>query len=64
MAKEPHRYALQKVFISWSSERNIAKGDVVLFYRTGEVSPKKYSSVLTTICIVEEIKHSFSTPEN
>jgi len=64
IANEPQRYALQKVYISWSSERNIAKGDIVLFYRTGETSPKKYSSVLTTVCIVDEIKHSFSSKED
>ena len=64
LAKEPQRYALQKVYISWSPERGIAKGDIVLFYRTGETLPKRYSSVLTTVCIVDEIKHSFRSKDD
>ena len=59
MAQEAHRYALQKVYISWAPERKISSGDIVLFYRAGDTTPKKYSSVLTTVCIVDEIKHSF-----
>ena len=63
LSNEPQRYALQKVYISWATERNIKAGDIVLFYRTGETYPKKYSSVLTTVCIVDEIKHSFPSKE-
>ena len=33
LGKEPHRYALQKVYISFSRERNINPGDILLFYR-------------------------------
>lgn len=57
LGKEPHRYALQKVYISWAINTNEAKpGDMFLFYRPGEDgSIKKYTSVLTTIAIVDEI---------
>jgi len=63
IGKEAHRYALQKVYISWAGERNINKGDIVLFYRMGTTTPKKYSSVLTTICVVDDIKYSFNSKE-
>ena len=62
LSKEPHRYALQKVYISWAQERNIKSGDVVLFYRMGdEGTAKKYSSVLTTVAIIDEIQTGFRT---
>ncbi|MDR2515235.1 MAG: hypothetical protein LBD02_08560 [Christensenellaceae bacterium] len=62
LAKEPQRYALQKVYISWGQERNINPGDIVLFYRTGDAgTSKKYSSVLTTIAIVDEIQTGFNS---
>jgi len=52
---KPHRNAISKVYISRSIERNLSKGDILLFYRTAE--PDKhayYSAVITTIGIVEE----------
>ncbi|MCL1972388.1 MAG: hypothetical protein FWG57_05300 [Endomicrobia bacterium] len=48
---EPHRNALSKVYISRSKEKNINRGDIIVFYRTGGY----YKSVLTTIGTVEEI---------
>ena len=60
----PHRYALQKIYISWCGERNINPGDFVLFYRIGEQgSNKKYSSVLTSLCIIDSIKYNFKNKE-
>jgi len=65
LGRDPHRYALQKVYISWSGERNIHPGDYLLFYRNGETpGRKKYESVLTTLGIVEEIKCEFSDKED
>ena len=62
MTNVPHRYALQKVYISWGQERNIDPGDIILFYRTGnEGTSKKYSSVLTTVAVIEEIRRDFNT---
>ena len=46
---EPHRNAISKVYISRSIERDLASGDVIVFYRTGGY----YKSVITTIGIVE-----------
>lgn len=59
LGRLPHRYALQKVYISWASEKNVSKGDFLVFYRMGESYPKKYSSVITTIGVVDEIIRDF-----
>ncbi len=56
---EPHRNRISKVYISHSSDRHLKSGDVILIYRIGETSPKKYSSTVTTICIVESVKNDF-----
>ncbi len=55
-----YRYALKKVYVSWAPENNINPGDLLVFYRMGDTSPKKYSSVLTTIGVVEEVVSKFS----
>lgn len=59
MENVAHRYALQKVYITWSYENNVAPGDILLFYRMGDKWPKKYSSVLTSIGVVDKIIDSF-----
>jgi predicted nucleic acid-binding protein len=64
LEKLPHRYALQKVYISFSLERHIRQGDIVLFFRPGEVpGQKKYQSVITTIGIIDEILYNFRSKE-
>lgn len=59
MSNIPHRYALQKVYITWSFENNMQSGDLLLFYRTGDTYPKKYSSVLTSIGVIDEVISDF-----
>ncbi len=49
----PHRNAISKVYISRSTERNIKKGDVIIFYRTADRGSAYYTSVITTIAIAE-----------
>jgi hypothetical protein len=56
---EPHRNALSKVYISHSYERNLAPGDIILFYRTGG----KYIGVATTLGIVEKVHNNIESPE-
>lgn len=58
---EPHRNRISKVYISHSPDRNLKSGDIVLIYRIGETTPKKYSSTVTTICIVENVKINFKS---
>ncbi len=48
---EPHRNAISKVYVSHSKERNIKRGDTIVFYRTGGL----YKGVVTTIGIVEGV---------
>lgn len=51
---QPHRNAISKVYISRSFERNINKGDIIIFYRTAAKNRSAYySSVITTIAIAE-----------
>lgn len=51
----PHRNSIRKSYISHSKNKNLKSGDIIVFYRVGETSPKKYSSTATTIGIVEEV---------
>ncbi|WP_291114835.1 PIN domain-containing protein [Flavobacterium sp. UBA6135] len=61
---EPHRNRIGKVYISHSQDRNLKSGDLLIIYRMGETSPKKYSSTVTTICIVENVQNNFSSFED
>jgi len=61
LAKTPYRYALQKVYISFSPERNIQPGDLVIFYRTGTAGNAGYTAVLTSVAVVEEALYDFTT---
>jgi predicted nucleic acid-binding protein len=45
----PHRNAISKVYVSRSYRRDMKKGDVIVFYRTGGY----YKSVVTTLGIIE-----------
>jgi hypothetical protein len=60
---EPHRNALSKVYVSHSEDRNLKSGDIILIYRIGETTPKKYSSTITTICIVESVINNLKSFE-
>ena len=52
---KPHRNAISKVYISRSLNRDIKKGDIVLFYRTAEKGKSAhYSALITSIGIVED----------
>lgn len=52
---EPHRNAISKVYICRSINRDINKGDIMIFYRTAAQGKSGYySSVISTIGIVEE----------
>ncbi|WP_187263776.1 PIN domain-containing protein [Pontibacter beigongshangensis] len=57
---QPHRNAISKVYISRSWERNLQKGDIIIFYRTGGF----YKSVVTTIGVVDNIYQSFDNVED
>lgn len=61
---EPHRNRISKVYISHSQDRHLKTGDIILIYRMGETTPKKYSSTITSICIVENVKNDFISFED
>lgn len=58
------RYALQKVYISFSFVRNANPGDFILMYRKGQTTPKAHTSVLTNIGIINKTHHSFACRED
>ena len=58
---EPHRNRISKVYISHSQDRHLKSGDIIIIYRIGETTPKKYSSTITTICIVESLIDNFKS---
>ncbi len=46
----------KRCYISWASMNGAKPGDIILFYRMGPGgSNKKYTSVVTTVAIVDEI---------
>ncbi len=61
---KPHRNGLSKVYISHSKVRDFQSGDILIFYRIGEQSPKIYSSTVTTIGIVENVVESINSFED
>lgn len=56
---KPHRNRIGKVYISHSQDRHLKPGDVIIIYRMGETSPKRYSSTVTSVCIVEDVISGF-----
>lgn len=48
---QPHRNALKKIYISRSFNRNLKRGDLVIFYRTGG----HYQGVVSTLGVVENL---------
>ena len=57
---EPFRNAISKVYVSWSVNRDLKSGDVIVFYRTGGY----YKSVVTTIGIVESVCSSIEDQDH
>lgn len=56
---EPYRNAISKVYVSRSLNKNIKRGDILIFYRTGGL----HKSVISTICVVEDVVLSFKNEE-
>lgn len=56
-----HRYALQKIYITWGLKSEVREGDILLFYRMGNPgSNKKYSSVVTTVGVIDKVIDKFN----
>ena len=52
-----HLYALEKVYVSNSRNHNVKPGDLIVIYRIGDRTPKRYSSVCTSLAVLEEISY-------
>lgn len=50
---KPNRNAISKVYISRSWERKLETGDIIVFYRTASRGSAFYTSVVTTIGVVQ-----------
>jgi len=57
---EPHRNAIQKVYICRSIFRDLIPGDIIVFYRTGGF----YRSVTTTVGVVDEVIHDIDNEDH
>ncbi len=54
------RYALQKIYISFTPNRDMNVGDYVLVYRNGLTPGRKgFESVITTLGVITELKSGF-----
>ncbi len=51
-----HTNTIHKVYIGHVSFDRISKGDTIVFYRTMDRPPAKFRSVVTSICVAEEIR--------
>ena len=64
LGEQPQKYALQKVYISFSYKRNMKPGDFLVLYRKGTTSERKaYESVISTIGIIDEVAYDFKSKE-
>ena len=60
MGQDPEKYALQKVYISFTYKRDMMPGDFVLIYRKGATAYRKgFESVLTTVGVIDEVRADF-----
>lgn len=58
-----HRYAIEKIYLTGSWDIKAKPGDVVLIYRTGERWPKRNSSVVSGMAIIQDIVKTESVEE-
>lgn len=61
--KKAHRYALEKIYLSGFFNAPANPGDLLVIYRIAESGPKKYTSVVTGIAIVESITKTKTADE-
>jgi hypothetical protein len=52
---KPNRNALSKVYVSRSLERGLRMGDIIVFYRTASGGSAYYTSVATTLGVVQDV---------
>lgn len=61
--EKPCGYAIEKVYVCSYCNYTWNPGDLLMIYRMGERKPKRYTSVVTGYCILEEIQIANSLNE-
>lgn len=65
LGNQPQKYALQKVYISFSYKRNMKPGDFLVLYRKGTTPGRKaFESVISTIGIIDDVAYDFKSKED
>ena len=59
----PNRNAIRKVYISRSIRRDLESGDIIVFYRTASGGSAHYTSVATTLGIVQKVVTGIRTDQ-
>lgn len=50
--------SIEKIYLSGANLSIYKKGDIIIIYRTADIGkPAEFSSVATSVCVVEEIRH-------
>lgn len=56
-----HTNSIHKVYVSFMNLNRLNVGDIIVIYRTSDKKgPAKYRSVVTSVCVVEEVKSKYS----
>lgn len=59
-----YKFAIEKCYISFSYKTDFKKGDIVLIYRKGlEGEKKAFKSVISSICVINEIYRNINSKE-
>lgn len=61
--KTAEKYSLEKVYLSLTFNRYMKAGELVMIYRIGEGLQKAYSSLVSTLAIISDVKYGFKDKE-
>jgi hypothetical protein len=60
---KPNRNAISKVYISRSLNRDLSRGDIIVFYRTASGGAGYHTSVATSLGVVEEVHNPVTSKD-
>lgn len=64
VTNEACRYALEKVYITTATHNPVKNGDLIVVYRMGDTEPKHYSSIVTAVGVIKEMRTHFNSKED
>lgn len=64
VTNEACRYALEKVYITTATHNPVNNGDLIVVYRMGDTKPKHYSSIVTAVGVIKEMRTNFKSKED